>query len=171
MNLLSRIYHVKPLYNHRKAWFLLIIAFLFVLLRIPSLVEPNWYKDEGIYQIVGREIASGKILYKDIWDNKPPFLYLIYSVFDGNLFSVKLASLFSGLFSLFAFYALTGKIFTKNFSRYLSTLLYGFLFATPFLEGNIANAENFMLLPIILAGYFVIDFSEGKKNRYIVFSG
>jgi hypothetical protein len=111
------------------------------------------------------------MLYRDIWDNKPPLLYLIYAVFDGNLFSVKLASLFSGLLSLFAFYILTGKIFTKNFSRYIATILYGFLFATPLLEGNIANAENFMLLPIVLAGYFVLNFSESKKNKYLIFAG
>lgn len=171
MNLFSRIYHGKPVYNHKKEWFLIITAFLFVLLRIPSLIEPHWYGDEGIYQVVGREIASGKILYKDIWDNKPPLLYIIYAVFDGNLFSVKLASLLAGLLSLFAFYALTGKIFVRNFSRYIATLLYGFLFATPLLEGNIANAENFMLLPIILAGYFVLNFSESKKNKYLIFAG
>lgn len=171
MNFFSRICHAKPVYNHKKEWFLIIIAFLFILLRIPSLIEPHWYGDEGIYQVVGREIASGKILYKDIWDNKPPLLYLIYAVFDGNLFSVKLASLFAGLLSLFAFYALSGKFFVKNSSRYIATLLYGFLFATPLLEGNIANAENFMLLPIILAGYFVFNFSESKKNKYLVFAG
>lgn len=171
MNLFSRIYHAKPIYNHKKEWFLIIVASLFILLRSPSLVEPHWYKDEGIYQVVGREIASGKMLYKDIWDNKPPLLYLIYAVFDGNLFSVKLASLFAGLLSLFAFYALSGKIFAKNLSRYIATLLYGFLFATPLLEGNIANAENFMLLPIIFAGYFVLNFSENEKNKYLVFAG
>jgi hypothetical protein len=171
MNFLSRIYHAKSVYNHKKEWFLIIIAFFFVLLRIPSLIEPHWYGDEGIYQVVGREIASGKILYKDIWDNKPPLLYIIYAVFYGNLFSVKLASLFAGLLSLFAFYALSGKIFAKNSSRYIATLLYGFLFATPLLEGNIANAENFMLLPVILAGYFVLNFSENKKNKYLIFSG
>ena len=171
MNLFSRIYHGKPIYNHKKAWFLVIVVFLFILLRIPSLVEPHWYKDEGIYQVVGREIAGGKMLYKDIWDNKPPLLYLIYAVFDGNLFSVKLASLFSGLLSLLAFYALTGKLFAKNLSRNIATLFYGFLFATPLLEGNIANAENFMLLPIILAGYLVLNFSENKKNKYLIFAG
>lgn len=171
MNLFSRIYHARSVSNHKKEWFLIIIIFLFVLLRIPSLIEPHWYGDEGIYQVVGREIASGKILYKDIWDNKPPLLYIIYAIFDGNLFSVKLASLFVGLLSLISFYALSGKIFVKDSSRYLATLLYGFLFATPILEGNIANAENFMLLPIILAGYFVLSFLDGKKNKYLIFAG
>lgn len=166
-----KIYHLKPFFNHRKAWFLLIACSIFVLLRLPSLIEPYWYGDEGIYQVVARALLQGKTLYKDIWDNKPPLLYIIYALTLGNLFLVKLLSLLSGLLSVVVFFLLTEKIFNKILSRNVATLVYAVLFGLPVLEGNVANAENFMLLPIILSAYFVISFSENKKNTIIIAAG
>ena len=170
-DIVVRIYHSKPIFNHRTAWFLLLICFIFAILRIPSLIEPHWYGDEGIYQVVGRAIDSGRILYKEIWDNKPPVLYLLYASVYGNLFGIKLLSLLSGLSSVIVFFMLASKLFKKNKSRYLSTICYAFFFGLPILEGNIANAENFMLLPTIAAGYFVLRYTEHKKFVFLVFSG
>mgnify|MGYP003393201132 CR=1 FL=1 len=157
--------------GYEAKWFLLFIATLFVLLRVPSLIEPHWYGDEGIYQVVGREILKGEILYKDIWDNKPPFLYAIYAIFNGNLFFVKLASLTFGLLSVFSFYILTTKVFEKIFSRFTSCAVFAILFALPFLEGNIANAENFMLLPITLGAYFILVFKDSRKAIHLILAG
>ena len=64
---------ISKLFLDKKGiWWLFAICLVFVILRIPSLIEPYWYGDEGIYQVVGHAINSGEILYKDIWDNKPP---------------------------------------------------------------------------------------------------
>jgi hypothetical protein len=166
-----RLYKSKSFYRYRNSWYLLGICFLFVLLRIPSLIEPHWYGDEGIYQVIGRAIVSGQTLYKDVWDNKPPLLYLIYALVNGNLYFVKLLSLFSGLFSTVMFLLLAKKLFTNPVSYYLSTLLFSILFGLPILEGNIANAENFMLLPIIGAAYLVLSYQESKKRKYLIFAG
>ena len=41
-------------------WFLIIISVVFFFLRFPSLFEPNWYGDEGIYQALGLAMNSRK---------------------------------------------------------------------------------------------------------------
>ncbi len=169
--LIVRIYHSRPVFNHRTAWFLLLACFLFILLRLPSLIEPHWYGDEGIYQVVGRAIDSGRILYKDIWDNKPPVLYLYYALVNGSLFGIKLLSLISGVASVVAFFFLSTKIFKTGAIRYITTLIYLILFGLPLLEGNIANAENFMLFPTILAGYLVYSYSEKKRTGLLLLAG
>ena len=56
-------------------WVLLGIICAFILLRLPSLIEPEWYGDEGIYRTIGLALSRGEVLYRDIWDNKPPLLY------------------------------------------------------------------------------------------------
>ena len=145
------------------AWFLLLIVFCFSLLKIPSLVEPYWYGDEGIYEVIGMAVRSGRVLYQGIWDNKPPLLYLIYALFNGDQFSVRFLSLLFGVAAVIAFFFLAKKLFSNNRSVYLSTIIYGFLFGLPILEGNIANAENFMHFPIILAFYIILS-SYQKKN-------
>lgn len=165
------IYRSKSFSQYKKEWFLLGICFLFVLLRIPSLIEPHWYGDEGIYQVIGRSLLSGKVLYRDVWDNKPPLLYIIYALVNGNLYFVKLLSLFAGLFSTVVFFLLSKKVFRKSYSSYISTTVFAILFGLPILEGNIANAENFMLLPILTASYLIFSYSEKKNKSYIIYAG
>lgn len=137
---------------------------LFLLLRIPSLFEPNWYGDEGIYQTVGLALGQGRTLYSDIWDNKPPLLFLLYMTAGGNQFAVRLMSVISGIAAIVAFSLLTEKLFTKHIARYGATAVFSIVFGLPLLEGNIANAENFMLFPTCLAMALVIS---GKKPQQV----
>lgn len=171
MDLFKKIYFSKPVYNYKKEWFLLLTIFLFILLRLPSLVEPHWYGDEGIYQVVGRAMREGRILYKDIWDNKPPLLYLVYAVFNGDLFWVKLSSLITGAFTVLAFYSLAEKLFRKNSAIYLSTFVFAVIFGLPLIEGNIANAENFMLLPIIISANYIFKYLNERNTKYLITAG
>ena len=145
--------------------FLGIIVSIFAFLRFPSLFEPYWYGDEGIYQVIGIALRQGRILYSEIWDNKPPVLYLIYALFNGDQFYVRLLSLIAGAGVVVAFYFLAKKLFKNLHSVFVSTALFTLMFAIPVLEGNIANAENFMLLPIIAAFYLVI--TSSSKNRFL----
>ncbi len=140
----------------KACWYLIAIAFGFFLLRLPSLFEPYWYGDEGIYQVIGNALHYGRLLYTGIWDNKPPLLYVLYAIFSGDQFWVRAASLLSGLCAVFSFFALAKQIFNKQEKiQLITTALFAFLFGIPLLEGNIANAENFMLFPIILAGFLI----------------
>lgn len=159
-------------FNDKKSvWLLLVVSVIFVLLRLPSLIEPYWYGDEGIYQVVGHALNKGEVLYRDIWDNKPPLLYIIYALVDGDLFGVKTISLLFGLGSVISFYFLSLKFFKKYISAFLSTLIFAVLFGAPIIEGNIANAENFMLLPIIISAYLLFTESKGKNNKNLIIAG
>ncbi len=151
-------------------WFLIIVSFVFFLLRLPSLFEPDWYGDEGIYQVLGMGIKAGRLLYRDIFDNKPPLLYLLYSFVSSDLFSVKLLSLVFGLLSVWAFFFLAKKLLNKPKIVYFSTALFAVLFGLPLIEGNIANAENFMLPLNILGGYLVLKSLERKaqNTKYVI---
>ena len=159
----------------RNFWFLLIASFIFFLLRFPSLFEPYWYGDEGIYQVLGMAIRNGRLLYRDIWDNKPPLLYILYSFFNSDQFWLRLVSVVFGILALIAFYALCKKLFSQRQNggkiAIFSTSIFGLLFALPLVEGNIANAENFMLFFIILAGFLIFSEKEKLKNNILALSG
>ncbi|HSW47446.1 MAG TPA: glycosyltransferase family 39 protein, partial [Candidatus Saccharimonadales bacterium] len=146
-------------------WYLLGLSLIFFLLRLPSLIEPNWYGDEGIYQVVGLAISKGRLLYSQIWDNKPPLLYIVYAIFNGDQFRVRLFSMLSGLFATWTFFYLAQSIFKQLKASVISTLFFVLIFATPILEGNIANAENFMLLLTILSGLLVYKISAKRQTR------
>src|SRR5882724_1735269 len=109
-------------------WSLLCISLGFFLLRLPSLCEPNWYGDEGIYQVLGRAINHGTLLYSGIWDNKPPLLYLTYALFNGDQFSVRLASLIVGILALYSLFLLSQKLFAKLKISIITTSIFALLF-------------------------------------------
>ncbi len=151
--------------KHSEILFLSLVLFAFSLFRIPSIVEPYWYGDEGIYQVIGIAVNQGKVLYKDIWDNKPPILYLIYALFNGDQFYVRMFSLIIGVLSVIAFYFLARKILKSGRSLYISTILFAVIFGLPLVEGNIANSENFMILPTILGFYLI--FVPREKIKFL----
>lgn len=157
---------LAKLEKNKTFWWIFALCTIFTFLRLPSIIEPYWYGDEGVYEVIGQALNHGALLYRDIWDNKPPLLYSIYALFQGNQPEIKTFSLIIGLLSIITFFFLAQEIFKKRKISILSTSLFVLLFATPILEGDIANAEDFLLLPILLAGLIIYKYSQKQKNIF-----
>ncbi|MBI3984384.1 MAG: glycosyltransferase family 39 protein [Candidatus Levybacteria bacterium] len=165
---------LERLEKSKNFWFLLIIWVVFFFLRFPSLFEPYWYGDEGIYQTLGLGIDNGRLLYRDIFDNKPPFLYLLYGLFGADQFMLRLTSLIFGVLTLGVFFKLCKKLLENDKASYVATITFAFLFGLPLIEGNIANAENFMLFFNIAAGFLVVrslDHTNSKRYKVLFLAG
>lgn len=155
--------------------FLIGAGLLFFLLRFPSLYEPYWYGDEGIYFVIGKALHAGRILYLDIWDNKPPLLYWLYFFFN-DIFSIRFVSIIAGILAIISFFLLSTKFLNRKYLVYLSTVVFSLFLGLPSIEGNIANAENFMLFPVITAALlFWISIQKNDRHndssRFLFFSG
>jgi hypothetical protein len=138
---------------------------LFLLLRLPSLFEPYWYGDEGIYLTLGQGIRRGLTLYSQIHDNKPPTLYYLASIFP-NLFGFRFLLLLVMVSTIYLFHRLA-LIFLKEKVVYSATLLFVIFSSIPLFEGNISNAENFMLLPTIAAFLIFLKFKKNNLNLFL----
>ncbi len=139
--------------TRKTPWFLISCLGLVVLLRIPSLFEPYWYGDEGIYLTLGLAIKKGLVLYRDIHDNKPPLLYLLAAL-AGNVAWFRAILLNWMLISTIFFWKLINYLFPKQEKlAKISLLFFTILSSIPLIEGNIANAEIFLIGPII-AGFY-----------------
>src|SRR3989344_2373963 len=130
------------------------ILFLTFVLRFPSLFEPFWYGDEGIFAAVGRNLNLGGTLYQTAWDNKPPMIYLTYAaifkLFGVSMFWLKLTTAVFVLATTTAIYEIARQVLGKN-RALLATFIFGFLTSLRLIEGNLALTEIFMILPITLA--------------------
>ena len=142
--------------SRHKYWVFVIILFIF--LRLPSLFEPYWYGDEGIYLTLGQAIRKGEILYRQIHDNKPPTLYYLAAL-SQTVFGFRLLLTLVMIPTVYFFYRLCLYFLPPKSAR-ISLLFFVILTSLPTLEGNIANAEVFMLFPTVLAFYF---FTQAKK--------
>jgi Dolichyl-phosphate-mannose-protein mannosyltransferase len=61
-----------------RAWFLagLVVVFLRAL---PNLRYPIG-RDQATYCVIGQGLLHGQLLYRDLWDNKPPGIFFIYAL-------------------------------------------------------------------------------------------
>lgn len=150
-----------------KLWitgFLIVFA---VLLRIPTLFEPYWYGDEGIYLVLGQMMQRGAILYRDIWDNKPPLLYLLYAVSPTLLWAKISATAFVASTIVGVFFLTNMILREKKMALLWSTVaavLTTIFLSLPILEGTIANAELYFTLPIVLGAILVFKMSETRPT-------
>lgn len=147
-------------------WLLAVLLFIFIL-RIPSFFEPYYYGDEMIYMSLGQGVRQGLTLYKDIYDNKPPLLYLT-AAFAGNLFWFKVILAFWNLVTIFLFYKLTKIILEKNTkAQKISTTIFALLTTLPLLEGLTANSELFMIVFTIGSLIILLGKTQSSKRTYI----
>lgn len=148
---------------------LLIILALTVVLRIPTLFEPYWYGDEGIFGAVAAQMNRGARLYTQTFDNKPPFIYILYAVpfalFGTNLFAVKTLALLAVLFSQVFIYLFVTRSFGKR-SALFATALLGLSVSIPIFEGNLALTETFML-PFTTTAFYCAFY----QPKYLIWSG
>jgi hypothetical protein len=145
---------------------LLISIGLFIFLRLPSLFEPYWYGDEGIYLALGQGLRAGLNLYSQIHDNKPPILYYLAAL-GQTVFGFRLLLALVMVPTLYLFHRLASK-FLSPLQAKAAFFLFLILSSIPLLEGNIANAEVFMLLPTILGVYL---FLNPVNSVYFLYSG
>ena len=130
---------------------LILILFVVTLLRVPSLFEPYWYGDEGIYLTLGEGVRQGVVLYRDLFDHKPPLLYWVAAL-AGSVFWFRMILLVWHLGTIALFWKLSKKLFNTNNKAILLSNVFFALFTTiPLLEGHIANAELFMIGTTIAA--------------------
>ncbi len=147
MNFLS-ITHLKLLVSALAA---------FIILRIPSLFEPHWYADEGIYAAITYGLEHGKQLYVNLWDNKPLLIYWLYGLGDATnrLLFIRLLNLCAGVISIVGIHLMLNHLKVHKKIHALSLAALVFLIGSPLIEGNITNAEN-LFIPLTIFGYYAI---------------
>ncbi len=152
---------------HIPHWLTLLLA-LVIILRIPNLFEPYSYGDEMIYLTLGEGARQGLTFYKDIHDNKPPLLYYLAAI-AGSLFWFKVMLLFWSLLTIVFFWKLCRLIQSNDRLSLIATIIFAIFTTIPLFEGNIANAENFMIGCSVLAFYLL--FQKNLTKQKLVFSG
>jgi len=150
---------------HTPKWLFFLLLAVFIL-RIPSFFEPYSYGDEMIYLTLGEAIRQNIPLYGGVHDNKPPLLYVIAAV-AGSLFWFKAILAIWHIITIFIFWHLGKVLFPKNKRvQIASTVIFALLTTIPSLEGNIANAELFMIGPTMMGFYILLKYKHRFRNLF-----
>lgn len=159
----------RPHFDWR--WLLLstVPLILAAALRYPSLFEPRWYGDEGVFAAIGQSIRHGEGLYSQAWDNKPPLVFFSYAfvqgAFGSGVFALHLVASVVALATLFALMT-AGRMLFGTTRSVVAGVILALLICTPVIEGNLAMAETFMILPVSLAvlAFLFAERSEGGRR-------
>lgn len=147
------------------AYFAAIIA-ITLLLRI--WYSGNLYQDDGLWFTAAEEILRGKVLYREVFFDKPPVLPLVYAA----------------LFKLFGTHILTIRLFTICYAILISSLLYLFgsrlydrrtglvaglmfaIFSTTYIRGDMQSLNTeFLMAPFYIAAAFLLIRSCAASQR------
>lgn len=126
----------------------MLLLILVTILRLPTFFTPHYYGDEEIYFVMGRAWRDGVPLYQEMFDHKPPLIYVLAGVAQ-NVFWFRAFLYISMALHTIVFWKIARLFFGQTAkATYASSLLFVGLTSLPLLEGNIANAELFMMLPV-----------------------
>ena len=139
----------------RDIWYLLAVCFFFFLLRLPSLTEPYWYGDEGIYLTIGTALREGGKLYTTIVDHKTPLIYYLAMVDNQLQFRILLYGMM--LLSTTAFFSLCRFLFGRLRPTAVATLLFVLFTSLPWFEGNIPNGELFVISFVLYGAWLLLQ--------------
>ena len=69
---------VTQKFDNSRKWLLGALAVVF-LRALPNLRYPIG-RDQATFCVIGQGLLRGQLLYRDLWDNKPPGIFYIYAL-------------------------------------------------------------------------------------------
>jgi len=137
----------------------MLLAIIIILLLKVSIWTLPFVRDAFGYAYVGSEIAKGAVLYKDIWDHKPPGVYWldasIFTLFPSYLIGIRLVSTVFSILAALVFYKLLRQFFSHQVSV-ATTILFALFSNIYMLTQGDNMVETYMLAPLIALYYFFV---------------
>ncbi len=143
------------------------------LLLIPLYVFIAWTRyrnyhepipcDLTLYSSYANEILYGRKLYSDLWDEKPPAIYVTYAFVElvagyGNT-SIYLLGLSAALLTLLGIYKLCRMMGGHNSTGLFGALLWALVSGDLLIEANQPNVEVFINAVTVWLFYFFLKFN------------
>jgi 4-amino-4-deoxy-L-arabinose transferase-like glycosyltransferase len=157
---------------------LYILVLLMAALVLTWILRMNFWDqpfemDEGAYGYMGWGMLHGLVPYKDMYDQKPPGIFLLNSLVflfaEPTALNVKIFASIYSLGTVLAVFVVTRKLAGKE-EGCLAALLYGIFSCGPHIQGGGVNSEVFMVLPYTLAAYSLLKLLEtGSRKNYLYF--
>jgi 4-amino-4-deoxy-L-arabinose transferase-like glycosyltransferase len=146
-------------YRLRRRIWLIGPLVLYSLLRIPSFLEPHWYTDEAGYVTTARALLQGKVLYSQIWTNKPPLeIWTVAAVihFLGTSeVTLHAVTFLTGLLTLLAIAYAANRLLGRR-RAVVALVLAAIMLGTPLLDAELILPESLLIAPMAWAGALLL---------------
>jgi hypothetical protein len=129
--------------------------------------------DEGSFLYFGWMIVKGKVLYRDLFNEKAPGVFFIvafiFFLFGKNIFAVRILSMLLSILTALIIFKIGVKI-NNPLMGLISAILYEFEPISLFYSTQVYT-ETFMIFFLVLAVYFYIPANEKNSYWHYLFVG
>lgn len=134
--------------------------------------------DQNCFFTIGKSVLDGKVLYKDIYDQKGPLLFFIHTlaamISSENFYGVYLLQIIN--FTVILYYVgKIGDLFLDKKYRYLVTSATGLIIVTAFCYSRGDNAEEMCMTLYMVALYHLMRYFKSSdknvSNRLMLVNG
>lgn len=144
----------------------LISTVLAILLRLPTLADPHYYTDEGIFAAVAQRLLQGHPLYSGSWDDKPPLIFWLYALlldaFGPSMLALRITATMAAAAAAVAVATLATRLAGRR-AGIAAGALCVIATATPLVEGNLALTELFGAAPAAWGLALVIGSTSRRR--------
>jgi len=151
---------------------ILALAFLAVVIgtaRVHTFNEP-FERDITLYAVVAHEMLAGRDLYSDLWEHKPPAVFLTYAAAElvGGYgpSSIYLLVVAGAVVTMIGLYRVTRELGAGVFGGLCAATYWAVLSGDLHLEANQPNTEVFLNASLVWALAFVAQARERPAGRW-----
>ena len=156
------------------AYLLVAFSILACALRVSSYLQPVPI-DIAIYAVLGHEWLGGRVLYVNLWDNKPPLIYWVYALSEKLMGYGPLAiyglNCVCAVLVLWGVYAATRRITRLRVPALVAAGLWVAVSGDLRLEAQFPNAEALMNACLVWAFYFMVRLHQEDRCRDAALAG
>ncbi len=156
---------------NQKLIIFLVFLLLSFFLRFWTLFVSVLDKDESIYILGADSLLNGNLPYTEIWDNKPPGIFILFSltmlILGNSIVSIRILSIVATSFTSYFLYRIGTTIDDKQGEKI--GLLAGGLYAIFSLHNDGAAANGEILFAPFVTGAFMLLFQDRKLSNLRVF--
>lgn len=150
-----------------------VLAIIFLLFESPytSILNPYYGYDSAVFMVVGKGWSKGFVPYRDLFDHKGPFLYLMnalgFSIYDKKLGVLIIQTIFMTA-TLFLIYKI-GRLYLKKVWSWIIVFVFMFLYCAMISEGNMTEEWSlpFTLIPIYLSLSYLGKEKPVEQHPYV----
>ncbi len=142
---------------------LTLVCLLPVLLYLPFMGTP-FERDEGVYATIAEGMLKGQVPYRDLFDNKPPIVFVWYALsflmFGEDVAAPRIIAAVLLSFTTLSLFAQVRMLFPRGVA-YLAAIFFALSTGLPYVALH-ANTEAYLLFPLVTS---LLSFTMGIRSR------
>jgi 4-amino-4-deoxy-L-arabinose transferase-like glycosyltransferase len=150
-----------------------VVLLLVLFLGSTSLIYP-FGRDQGEYAYIASAWLQGKVIYKEVFNVKPPLTHLLHvlalKLFGHSMVAIRLFDLLWQCATAVVILLISNLLYNKNRIGVLSAALYGFYYYSVN-YWHIAQTDGFITLPLSLSVLMFLIAREKNKPFLWISSG